>query len=1119
MCKQKNSPQKRDEIGSRYTLIFTIKLNINYHLARQMSIRTTFLLLSAIMYRLGCFQVGYSSLADYAIISVLYKGDSVMENKSADKKTTKLIKKKKRRNIWKTLWIIIQVFIVLGLMGSLFVGGVAAGFFASNVKDDPIRDYEEIYSKIHDFNHTGEAYFNNNELIGQLRTAEVSQPITVNEVSPYLIHAILATEDNYFEEHSGVNFKSIMRAVLEQLRNSGDGTGGSTITQQLVKNQILGPEVTFQRKFKEMLLAMRVERMFNKDEILEAYMNIMYMGYNANGSNIEGVKAAAEGIFGVDVMDLNIAQSAYIAGMIQSPGRYTPFKRSGEIIDERFNRGLERMEFVLNRMLTTQRIRQVEFDEALAFDLRSTLAKPTPGIVEKYPFLTFEIERKVIDILVDQRLEELGTDRDSISESDYNEQRDFARRQLSRGGYKVHTTIDRELYEAFHEIASNDEMFGSRSTENKYTIIDEETGEEKEIGYLEQTAVTLLDNDTGAIIAMIEGRDFNELQYNLNTEPRQPGSSIKPILDYGPALELGLVQPASAIDDAPIFKWDRQTGKYWVPKNWNGQYQGIVSARRAMNMSYNLPAIKTFMNVQEKAGEEVPFDFLRKMGITTLDKRDFSAPSVAIGGMTHGLTVEENTNAFATFGNNGNYIESYLIEKIENLDGDIIFQHDIQPEYVFSEQTSYLMNDMLKSVINQGTATRIRRGMGSDLEIAGKTGTTNDKHDYWFIGYTPTLSMGIWLGYEKREPLVGDYSARNQNLWIELMKKVKELRPELVNEEAKFTMPSDIIRRTVCSKSGQLPSELCIEAGFLVEDLFNRKYLPTKVDESLVKARMVEIDGKPYTAHDSTPDDFVTEAVFFKRDPLEIPEELLDQRNRLLPLDWEDTAPEELDPREENGKEPDQPTGVNVAWSESGNEITWYAVADQDIAGYRVYRSTADGQFDNIASIPNHLSKVYIDEQAKQEDVYAYKVIAVDIAAQESVPSQVVISNQLNPDQFFASEQEPTQPTGLEGNQSVFGVELNWNANPIGEQVSIYKLYFTDNPINGFNLLDQTSSTSYTHTFTDIPKQYWYYIIAVNEKGDSKRSNAIRVQFNEEGDSDVNSEEGSNSESIIDKLP
>jgi penicillin-binding protein len=1032
----------------------------------------------------------------YAIIFVLSRGDTTMENNSSDKKPTKPSKKKKTRKIWRNLWIVFQVFIVLGIMGFLFTGGVAAGFFASNVQDDPLRSYEEIYSNIYDFNETGEAYFQNEEFIGYLRTAEVSQPITVNEVSPYLIEAILATEDSSFHDHNGVNFKAITRAVIEQFTNASEGSGGSTITQQLVKNQILNPERSFKRKFKEMLLAMRIERMFNKTEILEAYMNIVYMGYNVNGSNIEGVKAAAEGIFGIDVLDLNISQSAYIAGMIHSPGRYTPFNRNGEINDQRLERGLERMSFVLGRMLETGRITQAEHDKALTFDIRSSLTKPTPGIVEKYPFLTFEIERRAIDILVNQRLEEQEIDQETLSEDEYNEYLDFARRQLSHGGYKVHTTIDRELYEAFHEITSNDELFGPRSTEHTYVTTNEETGEETEIGYLEQTAATLLNNQTGAIIAMVEGRDFNELQYNLNTEPRQPGSSIKPLLDYAPALELGLVQPASVIDDVPIFKWDISTNDYWIPRNYNGKYHGLLTARTALNKSYNIPAIKTFLRVQEIAGKEVPFDYLRKMGITTLVKKDLSASSVAIGGMTYGLTVEENTNAFATFANNGSYVESYLIEKIETLDGKTVYQHEMEPTYVFSEQTAFLMNDMLRTVVNQGTATRIRRGMGPDIEIAGKTGTTNDSKDSWFVGYTPKVSMGVWIGYDKGETLKGDYGPRNQNLWILLMQKVQELRPELVNAEDRFNMPSDIVRRTVCSKSGMLPSKLCTEAGYLVEDYFNRKYLPTETDDSLVKERMVIIDGERFIAQELTPDDFVSEDVYIKREPLEIPEKYESKRERYLPLDWDDTAPQEVDPREENGKVPDQPSGLKVAKLENGIELTWHAVDDLDIAGYRVYRSTKDGQFVQISSVPNHLPKAYTDETVQEGEIYAYHVIAVDIAGQESKPSKAAISNQVDPDLFFAPElEEPSPPNGLNGSRSVFGVELNWDANPEDEEVDHYQIYYSADPVNGFRVLGQAFSTYYTHTFIDPPENYWYYVTAVNKTGESKESAAIRITF------------------------
>ncbi|WP_202078538.1 transglycosylase domain-containing protein [Caldalkalibacillus salinus] len=1027
----------------------------------------------------------------------------MVKKNSENKNTTKKQKRKKNRFLTfiKAMWIVIQVFIVLGLMGTLFAGAAAAGFFAAHVQDEPVREYDEIYELIHNYNQTGEAYFRNNEFIGNLRTSDVSQPVTLEEVSPHLIDAILATEDHVFYDHTGVNFKAVTRAAIEQFTEMGAGSGGSTITQQLVKNQVLTPERTFDRKFKEMLLAMRVERMFNKNEILEAYMNIVYMGYNANGSNVEGVQAAAEGIFGVSVKDLNIAQSAYLAGMIQSPGRYTPFTRSGAVNEEKLETGLKRMNVVLNRMIETQFITQAEYEEAKSFDIRESLAQPTKSIVENYPFLTFEIEQRANNILLKQILEDLEIDKDELTDEELDEYREMARRQLSRGGYKVYTTIDRELYEAFHEIAKNDELFGPRSREHTYTVVDEETGEEREIGYLEQTAVTLLDNSTGAIIAMIEGRDFNEMEYNLNDEPRQPGSSIKPLLDYAPAVELGLLQPATPVDDAPIFRLDG-SGDYWVPRNWNNRYQGLVTTRKALEQSYNLPAIRSFLKVQEEAGEEVPFDYLKQMGITTIHENDYHAPSVAIGGMTYGMTVEENTNAFATFANNGVYHDSYLIERIETFDGEVVYHHDPQPKQVFSEQTAFLMNDMLRTVVNEGTASRVRRGMGSGLDIAGKTGTTNDKYDYWFIGYTPNVSMGVWTGYDKRETLQGNYSPRTQNLWVNLMKKVQELRPEYVNAEARFNEPNNIVTATVCSKSGMLPSKLCRQAGYLVTDYFNRQHVPTQVDDKVIQGRVITVNGKQYLAHDETPDDFVSTGLFVEREPLDIPAKYQSQRARYLPQDWSITAPEEEDPREDNGKRPDVPQGVDTVFrSSDGLNIVWQPVGDNDIAGYRIYRATQDGEFVHIGSVPDSSEKTYLDTGSSREASYAYRVTAVDISGNESDPSQIVTSNFSEPDSFFTPP-GPSAPSGLSGSGNLLGVELTWNANAESDNVLHYTIYYSQDSESGYKQLTTTSDTSYTHSVLDGAGQYSYYVTATNEDGESEPSNIVQMNLGNQDSTD-----------------
>lgn len=1019
-----------------------------------------------------------------------------MEKKSSDIHPPKKNKKKPNpRRILKAIWIVFQVLIVLTLMTILFGGAAAAGFFASKVKDEPLRTYEEIYNELYSYDQTGEAYFKNNEFIGYLRSADVSQPITIDQVSTHLIDAILATEDNEFFHHEGVDIRGTARAILEELTNPGQGTGGSTITQQLVKYQILTSERKLERKFKEWLLAMRVERMFRKEQILEAYMNIVYLGFNANGSNVYGVGAGVEGIFDTTIKDINIPQAAYIAGMIQSPGRYTPFTRNGTINETGLENGIRRMNYVLGRMLETGRITQAEYEEAKKFDIRASLATKTPTMVEKYPFLTFEIERRATDILAEQQMKADGVDPDSLSPDIRDEYLDNARRQLSRGGYKVYTTIDRELYEALHETIANEDLFGPRSREHTYTYIDPETGEEKEQGYLEQTAATLIDNQTGAIIAMVEGRDFEEYQYNQSTVPRQPGSSIKPILDYGPAFELGILQPAAVLDDSPIFL-QQPGGEYWVPRNVSRDYKGLVTVREALIHSYNLPAIKAFLKLQEEAGREIPFDFLKKMGITTLDPEDEAITAVAIGGMKYGLTVEESTGALSTFANKGIFLKPYLIERIETLDGELIYEHQVKPERVFSEQTAFLITDILRDVINRGTARTIRNGLGSKLDMAGKTGTTNDAYDSWFIGYTPQVSLGVWMGYPKLETLTQGYARRTQTIWLELMKTLKEVRPEYVNEELRFSQPDDIVRRTVCSKSGKLPSDLCREAGFLVDDYFNRAFIPTETDDVVVEERMIIVDDIRYIAQEKTPDDFVESGIFIKREPLDIPERYASQRERFLPRDWDTEAPTEVDPREENGKVPDPPSGLKVEWREDGLVVFWHPAPEDDLAGYRVYRVHRDGRSIHIASVPNHEPKAYTDEQVQRGEIVGYQVTAVDIAGQESSPTPIVFSGeQMELIDFFTPTKAPSAPNQLQATLQANTVELTWSINPVEEEVTAYAIYYTTDPINGFIPLAQTSINQYTHSTLPHASELFYYVTAINQAGESKESNVVKVNL------------------------
>ncbi|WP_199689988.1 MULTISPECIES: transglycosylase domain-containing protein [Clostridia] len=255
------------------------------------------------------------------------------------------------RITYSVIWNIILFFLIIGLIGVFFAGGVGAGYFASLVKDEPVRSYQVMRQDIYNYEETSKLYFANDIYLGELQSDLYREETTLQNISPTLIDAVIATEDEYFQEHKGIVPKAIVRAILQEALNADTKTGGSTLTQQLIKNQILTDEVSFERKAKEILLALRLERFFEKDEILEAYLNVVPYGRNASGDNIAGIETAAKGIFGVSAKEINLAQAAYLAGLPQSPSAYTPFQNDGTLKDkDLLQYGIDRMKSVLKRM-------------------------------------------------------------------------------------------------------------------------------------------------------------------------------------------------------------------------------------------------------------------------------------------------------------------------------------------------------------------------------------------------------------------------------------------------------------------------------------------------------------------------------------------------------------------------------------------------------------------------------------------------------------------------------------------------------------------------------------------------------------------------------------------------
>src|SRR5699024_10181301 len=347
-------------------------------------------------------------------------------------------------------WNIILFFLVIGFIGIFFGMGIGAGYFASLVKDEPIRTYASMEKDIYNIEETSKLYFAEDIYIGDVRSDLHREKVILEDISPTLINAVIATEDELCVEHNGVVPKVIIRSIAQEVLNSDTKSGGSTLTQQIIKNQILTNEVSFERKAKEILLALRLENFFEKEQILEAYLNIIPYGRNASGDNIAGIQTAAKGVFGVKAEELTLPQAAFLAGIPKNPYAYTPFKQNGDIKDEDgLKLGLDRMKTVLSRMKQAGYITDEEYKEAIEHDITKDFTKKAPSSIEKYPAVVLEIEKREKTIIMEVLAEDDGYTLEEIEKNEeLEEQYDMlADRALRMNGYEIHSTIDKEVFD------------------------------------------------------------------------------------------------------------------------------------------------------------------------------------------------------------------------------------------------------------------------------------------------------------------------------------------------------------------------------------------------------------------------------------------------------------------------------------------------------------------------------------------------------------------------------------------------------------------------------------------------------------------------------------------------
>ncbi len=685
-----------------------------------------------------------------------------------------------KKRVLKGVFYGLFVCLVIILSLSLGAAGVAAGYVAALVKDEPIRDRDYFNQKLSGWHQTSYAYFRDKSLIGSVRTLIGDRKLVENdEVSQHLIDALISTEDREFYEHSGIVPRSLLRAVYEDLTNQKVVTGGSTITQQLVKRAILeNYSKTYDRKAKEILLALRLERMYSKEEILNAYLNSLYFGTGSGGQHMYGVQAAAQGIFGVDVKDLNIPQAAYLAGMIQRPNDYNPFKKEG------LERGKKRMEMVLQNMLDNGKITQQQYEEARSFDIKGSLTKKKQNAYSRYPYIMMAVEERAAEALM--RAD--GLDPKELSKKgQYQATLQKYIQKVQQGGYHIYTTIDKKLYDAMNKAAKNSDLYAPPITYRtklggKWVTLKNAT---------EEVGATLIDVETGALLGFVGGRDFDKEQKNhaLNSA-RQPGSAMKPLLGYGPALDRGVITPGSIIVDEPL-QAQGTPGK--VYRNATGQYKGPVTAKTALQWSYNIPAIKVFRAVGLQNG----FDYLRKMNFPV---HPHDGEASVIGGLTYGFTVERMTAGYAMIANGGSFNEPYMIEKIVDSSGKTVYEHKPEPVQVMSPQAAYMLTDMLKAVVRGGTAQYIGSGFGG-YDLAGKTGTTQNDNDLWFVGYTPKVAMGVWVGYDYNHRISN--SNRAKIVWRAIFQAVLKEDPNLSPRHLRFQNPGGLPGQQKCFECGR----------------------------------------------------------------------------------------------------------------------------------------------------------------------------------------------------------------------------------------------------------------------------------------------------------------------------
>lgn len=647
-------------------------------------------------------------------------------------------KKQKKQRKHPKFWLGMKIALLLFLL-TILIGGVILYFkYGKDIfamQDDARALVNSSSTETFRASETSIVYNNKGNEIAKLKGEKDSYYISFDNLPQYAKDAVIVTEDKKFYSHNGVDFKGIVRAFWALIKNNGEKTqGASTITQQLARVIFLSTEKTYERKIKEIFIALELEEKYSKKQILEFYLNSIYY---MNG--YYGLEAASRGYFNKSCNELSLGQIAFLSAIPNNPSLYDPLKN--------YDNTIKRKNRILDQMLEDKVITQVQYDEAYNEEIKLNMQE-----VKKrdyiQTFVSYCATRELMKTNGFEFKNEFSSKAEKKEyEEEYEEEYSVAQQMLKNNGYKIYTSIDLKKQKKLQK-AVNANLSGFKDKETNGT-------------YKMQGSAVCIDNKTGRVVAIVGGRSQETEGYSLNRafqSFRQPGSSIKPLIVYTPTLERGSTASTTVHD----YKF--KDG----PSNSDGTYSGYISLRYAVEKSKNTVAWQLFDTLKPEVG----LQYLLDMNFSKIVKSDYYL-SASLGGLTYGTSTLEMASAYATLENDGKYREPTCIVKILDSNDKEIVSDQVEQETIYKKDAARSMTDILLGVITRGTARGL--GLNNGQPSAGKTGTTNDKKDGWFCGYTPYYTTAVWVGYDSPKTVNDLYgSTYPGRIWHDYMNEIHE---------------------------------------------------------------------------------------------------------------------------------------------------------------------------------------------------------------------------------------------------------------------------------------------------------------------------------------------------------